>query len=670
MSISTSGFEKKEIMKQLIFIFLYLIFSFKIFSQPVINSFSPTNGNIGSSVLITGSNFNTTPTSNTVYFGPVKSNVTAATSTSLTVTVPTGASYQPISVTTNNLSAYSVQPFNPTFSGPYSNFNTNSFGNKIDSISLQNPFSINTGDFDNDGKPDLITANFSSSNIIIYRNTSTNLNVSFSNQISIYTGYSGPRFVCINDFDNDGKLDLAVVNTLSDIVTIYRNISTPNNIIFSSPITVFTSSSPEGICCGDFDRDGKIDLAIVNGLTNNINIMKNTSSPGTISFGYIGNFNTGNNPHSIFSGDLDGDGKSDLVVANGVSNDISVLRNTSTTSSISFASALNFDAGSGPYSVTMADIDKDGKLDIACANGTGNTVSIFRNTSTTGNISLNAKFDLNVGFTPYFVHANDLDGDGKVDLMTSNDNANNISVLKNNSTVGNISFNTKVDYSTSTGSRSICSIDLNGDYKPDLITANYSSNTISILQNLIGTTLPLTLVEFKLEPLDNKFINLNWTTNSEYNTSHFEIEYSTDGINFNNLGIQKCFQTGINKDGKYTFLHTNPIMGSNYYRLKIIDLDKSYTYSKIIVFKLVKKSNSLIIYPNPASDFVTIKFDQLKSNANILLTDNQGKCIKNISLDKYTTEKNISLKGIPAGNYVVILKDNSNETQVSSIVIN
>ena len=119
--------------------FIFCIFfispSFKnIFAQkPTISSFSPSKGNIGSTVAISGTNFSSTTVNNVVYFGDVKANVLTATTTSLTVAVPAGASYKPISVTVNNLTAYSTFPFNVTFPGDGNNFTANSFSTRMDS---------------------------------------------------------------------------------------------------------------------------------------------------------------------------------------------------------------------------------------------------------------------------------------------------------------------------------------------------------------------------------------------------------------------------------------------------------------------------------------------------------------------------------------------------------
>jgi hypothetical protein len=105
-------------MKQKMLLFLVLLFLLgNAFGQtPVISSFTPLSGAVGSAVTITGSSFNTTASSNVVYFGAIQANVISATTTQLVVTVPFGVTYQYISVLANGLIAYSNQPFVVTFS--------------------------------------------------------------------------------------------------------------------------------------------------------------------------------------------------------------------------------------------------------------------------------------------------------------------------------------------------------------------------------------------------------------------------------------------------------------------------------------------------------------------------------------------------------------------------
>src|SRR4029079_3481502 len=84
---------------------------------PIITSFSPMSGPIGTTVTISGSHFDPVPSNNIVYFGAVKATISASTDSSLVVTVPMGTTYEPITVMTKTLVAYSNKPFNVTFTG-------------------------------------------------------------------------------------------------------------------------------------------------------------------------------------------------------------------------------------------------------------------------------------------------------------------------------------------------------------------------------------------------------------------------------------------------------------------------------------------------------------------------------------------------------------------------
>ncbi|MFM7859692.1 MAG: FG-GAP repeat domain-containing protein, partial [Flammeovirgaceae bacterium] len=187
-----------------------------------------------------------------------------------------------------------------------------------------------------------------------------------------------------------------------------------------------------------------------------------------------------------------GDGKLDIAVANGTANTVSVFRNTSTSgviSAASFAGRIDFTTGSEARSVAIGDLDGDGKPDLAVANGGSGTVSIFRNTSSLGvfsSSSFSAKVDFTTGFSPYSVAIGDLDGDGKPDLAVANVNSATVSIFRNTSASGTItasSFSTKVDFGTGSSPSSVTIGDLDGDGKADLAVANRGSSTISVLRN-------------------------------------------------------------------------------------------------------------------------------------------------------------------------------------------
>ena len=123
-----------------VIVFVWMHFSFITgFTQvPNITSFTPTSGPIGTTVTITGSNFDATPANNFVLFGATQATVTAATVTTLTVTVPTGVTYQPITILTNGLIAWSSSPFVVTFTGG-GTIDANSFSPKVDYKTGSNP---------------------------------------------------------------------------------------------------------------------------------------------------------------------------------------------------------------------------------------------------------------------------------------------------------------------------------------------------------------------------------------------------------------------------------------------------------------------------------------------------------------------------------------------------
>jgi FG-GAP-like repeat/IPT/TIG domain/FG-GAP repeat len=467
---------------------------------PTISSFSPLSGAIGSSVVITGTNFNTSTAQNFVFFGATMATVTAASTTSLTVTVPTGATYQPISVLNiaNGLSGFSAKPFNVTYEGFIA---SNGLKPKVDFTTGTIPTSINIGDLDGDGKPDLAVANYVSNTVSVYRNTSSvgSINTSsFSSKVDFVTG-SIPFSVSIGDLDGDGKPEMVVANNGSNTVSVFRNTFSVGSITtssFASKVDFTTGTSPQAVSIGDLDRDGRPDLAVANAGSNTVSIFRNTSSVGSIntgSFAFGVDIATGSIPYSVSIGDLDGDGKPDLAVANDGSNTVSIFRNTSFIGVIntgSFASKVDFATGTEPQSVSIGDLDGDGKLDLATANNISNTVSVLRNTSSSGSIttgSFAGKVDFATGLNPNSVSISDLDGDGKSDLATANYSVNSISVFQNTSSVGSIttgSFANKVDFTTGSGPYSVKIGDLDGDGKPDLVSVSLNANTLSILRQI------------------------------------------------------------------------------------------------------------------------------------------------------------------------------------------
>ena len=468
-----------------------------LFAQPTITSFSPTSGPIGTAVTITGTNFSTTDANNIVFFGATKATVTGASTTQLTVTVPAGATYQPISITVGGLTGYSHQPFIVTFPTPAS-ITPGSFASKVDFATGSNPCGVAISDLDGDGKPDLVVINYWSNTVSVLRNTSLSSSItssSFAAKVDFATGMSpSPWSVAIGDLDGDGKPDLVVVNTGSHTVSVFRNTSTSGSITSSSfaPKVDFTTGmSPNGVAISDIDGDGKPDLVVTNYDDNTVSVLRNTSTYGSITFAAKVDFMTGMNPIGAAIGDIDGDGKPDLVAVNYSSNTVSVLRNMTSSGSISFAANVDFPTGELPYGVAIGDIDGDGKPDLV-VNAHSMTASVFWNTSSPGSItssSFAAKVDFTTGSSPYSVAIGDIDGDGKPDLVVVSANTKTVSAFRNTSTSGSItssSFAPKVDFTTGAGPVFVAIGDLDGDGKPDLVVTDWESATVSVLRNTVA----------------------------------------------------------------------------------------------------------------------------------------------------------------------------------------
>ncbi|HEX3890747.1 MAG TPA: VCBS repeat-containing protein [Verrucomicrobiae bacterium] len=216
------------------------------------------------------------------------------------------------------------------------------------------------------------------------------------------------------------------------------------------------------------------------GSGNTLTVLTNN---GSGSFGSNATYTVGAGPFSVVAADVNGDGKLDLIsanVGNYNGNTLTVLTNNG---SGNFCSNATYTVGADPISVVAADVNGDGKLDLITANNVNvntGTLTVLTNNGD-GGFGFNATYTLGVGAT--CVIAADVKGDGKVDLITANQGYNTLTVLTNN---GSGVFGSNATYTVDTEPFSVTAADVKGDGKLDLISANYggnSGNTLTVLTN-------------------------------------------------------------------------------------------------------------------------------------------------------------------------------------------
>lgn len=604
----------------------FFLVSISAFSQPTISSFAPESGPVGTSVIIMGSNFDPVLDNNIVFFGATQANVLAATASQLTVEATIGSTFQPITVLVGGLVAYSSKPFIITFEDP--GLSEKSFAPYIDFQAGSFPNSTVVADLDLDGFPDLVTANKSGSSISVFKNiTSANESINFLQKVDLSTNIE-PNSVSATDLDGDGKLDIIVINNES--ISIFKNVSTVGSINFDQRVDINTGATSNSITIGDFDSDGKSDFAILNRLGDKLTVYRNQSNNGNISFSKENEYSTGNGPISISSGDLDGDNRKDLVVTNAGDSSVSVLRNSSPSmGTISFDQKIDFFTGYFPISNALGDLDGDGKMDIAISSRGSKSVKIMKNIgSGIGLINfdptVNYPVESNGGLTS--ISIGDLDGDGKLDIVIGELNNAKVTVLKNTGNdVGLIEFNQKVEFDFQNSRTTDVDIaDLNGDGQNDLIVTGF---VLSIFRNTISET------EFKtFSFIEN---SKNVTIDSNTNTISVELVNNTDITNLIatfslSAGASATIEGASQKSGTTTNDFSNEVT----YKVTAEDGVTSQNWEVIItvVSGLDEKFyNSIIgtVYPNPFTNTlnVPILLKEKNSLVAVKLIDSRGKMV-------------------------------------------
>lgn len=178
------------------------------------------------------------------------------------------------------------------------------------------------------------------------------------------------------------------------------------------------------------------------------------------------------------------------------------------------------------------------------------------------------------------------------------------------------------------------------------LTTNGALTTAAITATLpVGSSLPVTWLSFTAEKNNSSSVLLKWSTASEINNHHFEVQRSNDGSSFTTLGSVAAVNNP-NTVQNYSYTEFKTINGNNFYRLKQVDLDGKFKYSAIV--KITMTGALWAVFPNPATSKTTIQIRSQLKNVSFTLVDNYGKTVYYRSLPNVSAGE---FKDIPVSNF-------------------
>jgi Flp pilus assembly secretin CpaC len=348
------------------------------------------------------------------------------------------------------------------------------------------PISVAIADFNKDGHPDLVVANQTDGSIsILLGNGDGTFAAQTVIAIPVGATASSPSAIATGDFNNDGNIDVAVTDMANDRVMVLLG---NGDGTFHTAVPYPAGSNPVALVAQDFDGDGQPDLGIVNqgdGKTaSTVTILLGNKVNGTQdgTFGTPPNQTSppgvGVSPSAITTADFNADGNVDLAVTNSVDNTVSLLLGKGNGL---FGAQTTIDTGKGPAGIATSDFNGDGHADLTVSNKTDGTVSIMLGN---GDGTFLPQTTFTAGSGPTGIVAANFTGTN-TDIGVTDESGDNVDVLIGN---GDGTFLAPISLPTGNSPVSLAAADLNADNTIDLVTANNTAATVTVMLNTVQSS--------------------------------------------------------------------------------------------------------------------------------------------------------------------------------------
>jgi hypothetical protein len=199
------------------------------------------------------------------------------------------------------------------------------------------------------------------------------------------------------------------------------------------------------------------------------------------------------------------------------------------------------------------------------------------------------------------------------------------------------------------------------NYNLYIMKANYTVSYLSALSisgacgdltscNYPFGILPVSWESFTATVQSNNGVVLAWQVSAQIDNKGYYVEHSADGMNWDDLGYVQSAATSKSSE-TYTYTDIDPVSGSNYYRIRQVDIDGNESYSEIKMITVASKNSQLSIWPNPAKDMVNLKYDGNGSDARAVILDQMGRMITSTVL--HSGENSVNVSNLSTGSYIL-----------------